>query len=898
MKDLQKIKEFFSKSIEEIAFKKGDKVTYLGHPGEITGINKEMTGAITYNVVYDKGNGRTKASNLLNKDSEIKPLNEGNKEYFKPIIRKNKSNPNFLYVDILYPVGTGFTTALGSKTMSGQDKEEGAAKALAMGNAIAKKLQAKYDLEDIDVSDLENGKVEVFAVSDDFIKIDSPSLDEAKISHIVGGIPYKRTRKPKEDKIEIFQKLDEPTKIKLIKKFKEKNWEVNPNEKGGLTATKKLMSLPEEMDINDPMLIKFRAAKYDREKLNSQPQSTPLKPTKTINPDYKAIKNASKIDFLQKEKDQLLRDMEQEAEPEGGPIADRYGRKLNKIDQAIAKLSGQGNSETNVYMSKDEIERRAAMMKEGKDFSIENIKVGTVLNLKDGETWKVVKLTSNGGVLAAPVGKTKDSYVSIAIEFPINILKKEVASLNESKSNPEIDKLLKVINDKKAGPEYKKALMDLIAMAEKKSGKTIQTKKEALLALDYVEPSINEENGFKSGKDFINAKLQNYPKAVAKINQLINMVGESNFTMEMANWIFDFFNNASFERPVNEAKKEDKVDTITMDIPLFLRMLEYSREDASQDMDLHDVTEKSNLLGKEKGILSMEDYEEIVGSAEEIKENNGINYSKLIDLIKSADNPKNQPIHYNSDQGVINIGGVGYDKGSLIKVFNSEPGQSLDIKTLFYKANQSPEETKNAIESMDPSIKVEIGYGYGGKPFVKYIKSMNEGKLTEANVPSNIRDFAKRKGVSSLVNKVAGWAEKVGARIAGGTAVGMNYSTLVLDLDYKQQGEIRINTDNETIKLYDEPVDNFNAFQRVYVDYKDLDENVAPNHDGKAAPYGSGYKPLEEKIAKALDKIKEGGPGLWANIHAQRKRGEKPSPKGSKDYKAAVAAGKRINKEK
>ena len=119
-------------------------------------------------------------------------INEGNKEYFKPLIRKNKSNPNFLYVDILYPVGTGFTTALGSKTMSGQDREEGAAKALAMGNAIAKKLQAKYDLEDIDVSDLENGKVEVFAVSDDFIKIDSPSLDEAKISHIVGGIPYKR----------------------------------------------------------------------------------------------------------------------------------------------------------------------------------------------------------------------------------------------------------------------------------------------------------------------------------------------------------------------------------------------------------------------------------------------------------------------------------------------------------------------------------------------------------------------------------------------------------------------------------------------------------------------------------------------------------------------------------
>ena len=71
---------------------------------------------------------------------------------------------------------------------------------------------------------------------------------------------------------------------------------------------------------------------------------------------------------------------------------------------------------------------------------------------------------------------------------------------------------------------------------------------------------------------------------------------------------------------LNEAQEEDAVDTITMDIPLFLRMLEYSREDASQDMDLHDVTEKANLLGKERGILSMEDYDEIVGAAEEINE--------------------------------------------------------------------------------------------------------------------------------------------------------------------------------------------------------------------------------------------------------------------------------------
>jgi hypothetical protein len=72
-----------------------------------------------------------------------------------------------------------------------------------------------------------------------------------------------------------------------------------------------------------------------------------------------------------------------------------------------------------------------------------------------------------------------------------------------------------------------------------------------------------------------------------------------------------------------------------------------------------------------------------------------------------------------------------------------------------------------------------------------------------------------------------------------------------------QGGEIRINTDNDTITLFDEPVNSFNEFQRVYIDGQDLEENVAPNHDGKSSPYGSGYKPLEERISEALDSINE-----------------------------------------
>ena len=60
-----------------------------------------------------------------------------------------------------------------------------------------------------------------------------------------------------------------------------------------------------------------------------------------------------------------MRDMEQEAEPEGGPIADEYGNKLNSIDAAIAKLSGRKEMTYDQAIALDESasteEKRIAM---------------------------------------------------------------------------------------------------------------------------------------------------------------------------------------------------------------------------------------------------------------------------------------------------------------------------------------------------------------------------------------------------------------------------------------------------------------------------------------------------------------------------------------------------------
>ena len=98
----------------------------------------------------------------------------------KPRFKKDKNAPNFLNVYIDYDLGPGGATiALGKETMTGQIRRESAAEAMQLAGAVARDLEAKYDLEDIDIQDLKNGKVRIFAVSDDFIDMDPNMLSEA-----------------------------------------------------------------------------------------------------------------------------------------------------------------------------------------------------------------------------------------------------------------------------------------------------------------------------------------------------------------------------------------------------------------------------------------------------------------------------------------------------------------------------------------------------------------------------------------------------------------------------------------------------------------------------------------------------------------------------------------------
>ena len=131
-----------------------------------------------------------------------------------PRFVKDKKNPNFLNVYIDYDLGPGGSSiALGKETMTGQIRRESAAKAMKLAGDVARDLKRKYNLEDIEISDLKNGKVRVFAVSDDFINIDPNMLGESvtideRVSKLV---KEKLTKKSSVKKhIEDFKDSDAP----------------------------------------------------------------------------------------------------------------------------------------------------------------------------------------------------------------------------------------------------------------------------------------------------------------------------------------------------------------------------------------------------------------------------------------------------------------------------------------------------------------------------------------------------------------------------------------------------------------------------------------------------------------------------------------------------------------
>ena len=183
MKDLKKIQEFFSKPINEVEV--GDKVK----------INKEYGGG--RGKIEDKVGSFVIVNGKSYHESDVKKIGLDENSSIRismPKFVKDKNNPNFLNVYIKYDTGAGATMALGKETGSGQDRRNNAAEAMKLANDVARDLEAEYNIEDIEITDRENGIVSIFAVSDDFVNMNPNMLGEGTpaddgIAAAGGGTP-------------------------------------------------------------------------------------------------------------------------------------------------------------------------------------------------------------------------------------------------------------------------------------------------------------------------------------------------------------------------------------------------------------------------------------------------------------------------------------------------------------------------------------------------------------------------------------------------------------------------------------------------------------------------------------------------------------------------------------
>jgi hypothetical protein len=72
----------------------------------------------------------------------------------------------------------------------------------------------------------------------------------------------------------------------------------------------------------------------------------------------------------------------------------------------------------------------------------------------------------------------------------------------------------------------------------------------------------------------------------------------------------------------------DPADTVTVDVPLLIRIMEYAKEDAKTDLDLHNVAEKLIGMSREGRTLTMDDYDTMIG---------GVNEDELLEFAPNPD---------------------------------------------------------------------------------------------------------------------------------------------------------------------------------------------------------------------------------------------------------------------
>ena len=245
----------------------------------------------------------------------------------------------------------------------------------------------------------------------------------------------------------------------------------------------------------------------------------------------------------------------------------------------------------------------------------------------------IKKLKSQRSSLVKRYGKDAEK---VMYGRATNIAKKAVENMNKDKVREMIKKTLMSPVDEKFSKEFdndpslkggQKSLPDELQKSIIKKAKKV-TKEDIDLGHQDDEPDMLKATVYRIAQYAVSLY-----KMLDKYDQMDQEVDFPDWWQEKIHLVSDYMDKAKhylefeekqpaldamIQAEVEDAK--DAVDTITMDVPLFIRMLEYAREDASTDVDLHDVAEKAIEINKGKETLSMQDYENIIPEMESMDE--------------------------------------------------------------------------------------------------------------------------------------------------------------------------------------------------------------------------------------------------------------------------------------
>ena len=195
----------------------------------------------------------------------------------------------------------------------------------------------------------------------------------------------------------------------------------------------------------------------------------------------------------------------------------------------------------------------------------------------------------------------------------------------------------------------------------------------------------------------------------------------------------------------------DKADSVTMDIPLLIRVLEYAREDAKTDMDLHKVVE--NLIKmRDQGILSMDQYDAIVKITEDIQKIQEL--KRMPDNMDADDHITREDLrqwfsktHPEGDWKRIN------SKGEVAGPCAREPGEPKPkCMSKEKRAKLSKKERAAAVAAKRRYDPVADRPGKGGKPI--NVSNFGKGKLSEEEVTEACWDTHKQVGMKKKDGKM------------------------------------------------------------------------------------------------------------------------------------------------